>query len=73
VAEDFFVPPQSETTPAPAGRTATCPRCQGRLLAQGMDGDRACFSCGHIAYQIEPLSVMENGKRAPSHAGWRLT
>ena len=62
----------SKASPTPAAQ-ATCPRCQGRLLRQGMDGDRACFSCGHVAYQLEPLSVTAIVKRAPSHGGWSLT
>jgi hypothetical protein len=59
--------------PASAATTPTaCPRCHGRLLRQGMDGDLACFSCGHVVYDLAPLPI-EVGRRAPSHGGWRLS
>ena len=49
-----------------------CPRCQGRLLKQGLDGDRACFNCGHVAYGLPPVSLPDQGRRMPSHGGYRL-
>jgi len=62
---------EAPATVKPAPRS--CPRCQGRLFQQGSDGDRACFSCGHVVYTLAPLEGLEVARRTPSHGGWRLT
>ena len=50
---------------------AACPRCHGRMFPAGMDGDAACFSCGHVAYAAT-LPTIDDSKRRPSHGGRSL-
>jgi hypothetical protein len=49
-----------------------CPRCQGRMFPGGIDGDAACFSCGHVAYAAVLPTITES-KRRPSHGGRSLS
>jgi len=65
-------PTLSEPGSREADGPASCPRCSGRLMGEGSDGDRACFTCGHVVYATAPLTLPEAGKRRPSHGGWGL-
>ncbi len=29
----------------------TCPRCGGISLAEWLDGDTSCWTCGHVVYR----------------------
>jgi tRNA(Ile2) C34 agmatinyltransferase TiaS len=53
-------------------RREACPRCKGRMLADGDQGDRACFNCGYMIYKEVPLPPIEGGERRPSHGGKSL-
>jgi hypothetical protein len=57
---------------AAEGRREACPRCKGRMLADGSEGDRACFNCGYLIYKDLPVPPVE-GERRPSHAGTSLS
>ena len=55
-------------------RVLICPRCQGRMMQAGVDGDMACFSCGHVTYKpgSTPPSPLKLPERRPAHKGWSL-
>jgi tRNA(Ile2) C34 agmatinyltransferase TiaS len=59
---------------AAAANTGLCPRCNGRLMSPGRDGDRACFTCGHVSYALEPIVISDvtSRRRRPSHGGSML-
>ena len=53
---------------------AACPRCRGRMMSVGADGDLSCFTCGHVSY-LEVMPKIEPGdkrERRPSHGGQSL-
>ncbi len=55
-------------------RIACCPRCNGKMVAEGEEGDSACFTCGNVVYE-NPLILtpeMKPGNRRLSHGGERL-
>ena len=35
---------------AAAAKPAPCPRCQGRMVRDGTEGDVSCFTCGFVIY-----------------------
>ena len=70
---DLTIADAAVETPIAKAPPRNCPRCQGRLFSQGSEGDRACFTCGHIVYGLPPLESADVGRRTPSHGGWRLT
>lgn len=49
-----------------------CPRCHGRMLTTGTEGDLACFSCGHRIYVWAPEIDSRVRRRGSSHAGSSL-
>jgi tRNA(Ile2) C34 agmatinyltransferase TiaS len=50
-----------------------CPRCRGRMLSNGAEGDLACFSCGHLIYRWAPeLEDLQPRRRGASSGGRRL-
>ncbi len=49
-----------------------CPRCQGRMLSSGSEGDLACFSCGHRSYAVAPGPDLEVRRRGASYGGKSL-
>lgn len=55
----------------PSFLSPTCPRCKGKLLRAGSDGDRACFTCGHIEYRLPPVADTQV-RRRPSSGGRSL-
>ena len=57
-----------------AANAGICPRCNGRLMSPGRDGDRACFTCGHVSYALEPIIISDvtSRRRRPSHGGSML-
>ena len=57
---------------AEAHRREACPRCKGRMLPEGPDGDRACFNCGHTIYKDLPMNLIEDKEHRPSHGGKSL-
>ena len=52
----------------------TCPRCKGRMLPDGKDGDAVCFTCGNVVYKEGTIlsSLAKTTERGPSHAGQSL-
>ena len=53
-------------------RPEACPRCSGRMLPDGAEGDRACFNCGHTIYKALPMSLVDDREHRPSHGGKSL-
>jgi hypothetical protein len=52
----------------------SCPRCSGKLRPEGFDGDKSCFTCGHIVYRETPIPLPANQPlRRPSHGGRSLS
>ncbi|HEU0073328.1 MAG TPA: hypothetical protein VFS30_04885 [Dehalococcoidia bacterium] len=49
-----------------------CPRCQGRMLTSGSEGDLGCFSCGHRIYAVAPEVDLEVRRRGASYGGKSL-
>ncbi len=49
-----------------------CPRCRGRMLSTGVEGDLGCFSCGHLIYAVAPEAHMDVRRRGASHGGESL-
>lgn len=49
-----------------------CPRCQGRMLTSGTEGDLGCFACGHRIYAVAPNVDMEVRRRGASYGGKSL-
>ena len=49
-----------------------CPRCKGRMLDTGTEGDLSCFTCGHSIYAVAPELDLQNKQRPPSSGGSRL-
>jgi len=49
-----------------------CPRCQGRMLTSGSEGDLGCFSCGHRIYAVAPDVDLEVRRRGASYGGKSL-
>lgn len=49
-----------------------CPRCRGRMLTSGSEGDLACFSCGHRIYVQPPAADLPMGQRGASSGGHSL-
>lgn len=47
-----------------------CPRCRGRMLTSGSEGDLACFSCGHRIYAVAPETDVR--RRGASYGGSSL-
>jgi tRNA(Ile2) C34 agmatinyltransferase TiaS len=43
-----------------------CPRCGGRMMGSGAEGDIACFACGHRIYRWAPESQPPPRHRASS-------
>jgi ribosomal protein S27AE len=60
--------------PADLSETARkpCPRCGGRMLMTGTEGDLSCFSCGHHIYSVAPELDLQIRNRGPSSGGYRL-
>ena len=46
-----------------------CPRCGGRMMGSGTEGDIACFACGHRIYRWAPESQPPAGRRGASSGG----
>ena len=40
-----------------------CPRCQGKMFPQSGSADRACFTCGHVIYELDPLTLTTRVRR----------
>jgi len=56
----------------PAGTQTRCPRCDGRMMLDPVEGDAACFTCGNVVYGTPPLSAAEPVRREARrvyHAG----
>ena len=47
-----------------------CTRCQGKMILDKESGDSTCFTCGGVAYAIQPLD--RENTRPISHAGQSL-
>ena len=59
---------------AAAAKPAPCPRCQGRMVPDGREGDLSCFTCGFVIY-IGAVPAPLDGtiwRRQPSHGGHKL-
>jgi hypothetical protein len=57
------------------GQFPRCPRCSGKMIAEGEQGDSACFTCGNVVYSLPPLTIQEPSRRErrPSHGGRSLS
>jgi tRNA(Ile2) C34 agmatinyltransferase TiaS len=49
-----------------------CVRCGGKMVPDGNDGDRACFTCGNVVYRLPPVEPPTRRERRPSHGGANL-
>lgn len=56
-------------------RLPRCVRCGGRMLAEGDDGDSACFTCGNVFYGHPSLITpdLKNLEKHPSQGGNSLS
>ncbi len=56
-------------------RFPPCPRCSGRMLAEGKAGDSSCLTCGNVVYAVpsEPMLPGQRKERRPSHGGTSLS
>lgn len=52
-----------------------CDRCGGRMLAEGEDGDSACFTCGNVLYGHSSLITpyLRDLEKHPSRGGQSLS
>ena len=56
-------------------QVARCQRCGGKMIAEGEQGDSACFTCGNVVYGLAPLMIQDptRRERRPSHGGRSLS
>jgi hypothetical protein len=43
----------------------TCPRCGGNSLAEWLDGDSSCWTCGFVLYRKALTPVATNPRYVP--------
>ena len=57
-----------------SAKPVPCPRCNGRMVRDGTDGDISCFTCGFVIYTgaIPEPAQLESWRRQPSHGGHKL-
>jgi len=57
-----------------AAKPPACPRCQGRMVPDGTEGDLSCFTCGFVIYIGAVPAPLEGTawRRQPSHGGHKL-
>jgi hypothetical protein len=66
-------PPEAALADMAKKARQPCPRCRGRMLTTGTEGDLGCFSCGHRIYVWAPeVADLQVRRRGASFGGMSL-